>query len=738
MRDVTQRRADERALREANETLEALVRSVPVAIVGLTPDGRVELWSPAAEKLFGWTRDEVIGQPLPIVPPERAAEHTGLKEAGLRGESVLGLETVRLRKDGSDVRVRIFGAPLTGGAGEIRGVMALFEDVSVEREAELARSRSEGRLHFLAEAGRVLASSLDPEVTLREVARLAVPRIADWCAIYLLKDGKPKLVEVAHKNPEKVDAARRLREHYPTDPASPHSVNAVMRTGQPLLIPEITEEMIQGAVRDDAHLALIDELRLGSALAVPLVARGVTVGAISLITESGGRRFDEDDLEFAQELATRAGLAVENARLYAEAAQSADEERALRQATETVAASTTIQEVIQAIAEGSLIATGADGSFVERITESADEIEVIAAGGAYAPEPGMRAPLRGSFAEEALRLRLPVHVSNLRQRRSPVLSAVGAACEGACSALVLPLRDGGGPIGTLVLVRNASDGFTKAQSARASTFAELGSLAFRRINLLQETMQRRAELERVTESRARLVRGFSHDLKNPLGAVDGHLELFEEGILGPLTPKQRESVSRSRNAIRSALDLIQDLVELASAEASVVELRLGPTDMASIAREVVEEQLPTAQKKGLSLVLDDRTDGPIIESDPLRAKQILGNLVSNAIKYTDEGWVKVVVEALSDAQSSYLFVRVSDSGRGISSEHRHVLFQEFGRVATDKEGAGLGLAISKRLAHALQGDITVESEAGRGSTFTLWLPMDRRLQHAPLERGDAA
>src|SRR5262249_30103034 len=108
------------------------------------------------------------------------------------------------------------------------------------------------------------------------------------------------------------------------------------------------------------------------------------------------------------------------------------------------------------------------------------------------------------------------------------------------------------------------------------------------------------------------------------------------------------------------------------------------------------------------------------------ARQILGNLLSNAIKYTDEGSVRVRVESASwDGGRRALAVRVSDTGPGIPSEKRHLLFQEFGRLSRDREGMGLGLAISCRLAHALGGDLTAESDAGRGSTFTLWLPLDR-------------
>jgi signal transduction histidine kinase len=313
-------------------------------------------------------------------------------------------------------------------------------------------------------------------------------------------------------------------------------------------------------------------------------------------------------------------------------------------------------------------------------------------------------------------------VTDTSHESSLLIHDIAEGC-GRCSALVLPLQDGGEPIGTLVLI-SSGERLTEHEVQRAATFAHLAALAFRRLHLLHETEARREELERVTESRARLMRGFSHDVKNPLGAADGHLELLEEEILGPLATRQQESVRRSRAAIRSALELIQDLVELARAEATLIKIDRSPVDLAALVRDVGEEHRPAAERKGLKLSLEVPADVPIIESDASRARQILGNLISNAVKYTDRGQVRVVLDTGARAGRHCVAARVIDSGRGIPSAKRHLLFQEFGKISRDREGMGLGLAISLRLARALGGDVSVESEPGKGSTFTLWLPLE--------------
>lgn len=241
--------------------------------------------------------------------------------------------------------------------------------------------------------------------------------------------------------------------------------------------------------------------------------------------------------------------------------------------------------------------------------------------------------------------------------------------------------------------------------------------------------QRRHELERVTESRTRLMRGFTHDVKNPLGAADGYLALLEDGVMGDLAAPQRESIERSRRAIRVALDLIDHLLELARAEMGQLELERVAMDVRATAREVVEEFRAQAEMKRLTLTFDVPTEPATIESDPARVRQILANLISNAVKFTpDGGHVTVRVETRSGAAApgpgEWIVADVADTGPGISAEQQQMLFQEFARFAPSAvHGTGIGLAISQRIAHALGGVITVESKVGVGSTFTLWLPL---------------
>ena len=243
--------------------------------------------------------------------------------------------------------------------------------------------------------------------------------------------------------------------------------------------------------------------------------------------------------------------------------------------------------------------------------------------------------------------------------------------------------------------------------------------------------QRREALVAALEAREKLMRGVSHDLKNPLNAIDGHAQLIEDGVKGPVTPAQRESIGRIRRAVQTQLSLIVDLLELSRAESGSLSIHIGPTDLCAVVAEAVEEQRPSAEAAGHTLTFLPSEARPSIETDAERVKQILGNLLSNAVKYTPaRGKIQVRV-AEADGEGRLVGKRVaaltvSDTGQGVPPDKADAIFEEFTRLSPAvAEGAGLGLAIARRISRLLGGDITVLSELGKGSVFSLWLPLKR-------------
>ena len=245
---------------------------------------------------------------------------------------------------------------------------------------------------------------------------------------------------------------------------------------------------------------------------------------------------------------------------------------------------------------------------------------------------------------------------------------------------------------------------------------------------LEQESALRLELERVMRSRQRLMRGFSHDVKNPLGAADGYAELLADGIYGEVSSVQNATIERIRRSIHGAISLIEDLHELARAETGNLVLRRQTVNLGEFARAIAEDYGGAAKANGLSLDVDVATHLTTIDTDPMRLRQIVGNLLSNAIKYTKSGSVDLRVRAVASLAAGigddWAEFAVVDTGPGIPADKLDVIFEEFSRLgSSDKPGAGLGLAISRRLAEALGGSISVESVVGHGSTFTFRIPI---------------
>ena len=253
--------------------------------------------------------------------------------------------------------------------------------------------------------------------------------------------------------------------------------------------------------------------------------------------------------------------------------------------------------------------------------------------------------------------------------------------------------------------------------------------------LRQLARDRQVALERVLDGHSHLMRGFSHDIKNPLSAADGYAELLTIGVYGELNSQQNESLNRVRRSIRSALALIDDLHEMARAETGNVVVALESVDIQGVARSSAEDYAGAAATKGLAIHTQLSPGTLRIETDPVRVRQIVSNLISNAIKYTQRGTITISTDRQSvssgTVSAEWAIVSVRDTGIGIPLHKQAVIFDEFVRLGVEEGGAGLGLAVSQRIAQALGGRINVVSDSGAGSSFSLWLPVRTMHEEAP-------
>ena len=310
--------------RELAERNAVILESIQDAFLAFDRELRYTYVNSRAEALLRRSASELLGQRVTDVFPHAS-------ESPFYRAFVEALETQRF------MEVEDLDAP-TGLWIEARlhptpdGLTAFLQDVS-------ARRRQRETAELLAEAGRILGSSLDFGDTLRALTRAAVPRLGDWCAVDLVADPHarrwpPTLERVAveHRDPDMLALATRLRTEYPTDWSAPGGLARVLRDGVTEFYPVVTTEMLLAGARDAGHAEILRAVRLTSVIIVPLVARGYTLGALTLCTAESGRRYDADDLAVAERLASRAANAVDNARLFREAERARRDAEAANQA----------------------------------------------------------------------------------------------------------------------------------------------------------------------------------------------------------------------------------------------------------------------------------------------------------------------------------------------------------------------------------------------------------------------
>ena len=521
-----------------------------------------------------------------------------------------------------------------------------------------AEQTARQRLAFMAEASELLSSSLDYEQTLKQVAQLAVPRLADWCAIdMVMPNGEIQRLAVAHEDPEKVRWAYELQERYPPDPDDPHGVAQVIRSGQPEFFPDLPEELLEELIGDDDELRrIVDELGLRASICVPLSARGRTLGALTLIAAEKHPVFDQADFELAVELARRAGIAVDNSRLFQEAEKGANAARALAY-----------------VADGVVLLDRA--GFV-RHWNPADAL------------------IMGVDEEEALGLRV---------------EAVVPAWDSLSSHV--PLVRPGEAIGRPVTVPMVAQGRELWVSASGVDFGEGTVYALRDV-----TDERALE-----KTRSDFVATASHELRTPLAAIYGAVRTLRREDL-ELSAEDNATFLEIMEAESLRLAQIVDQILVAGQiDADAVDFDLETCDPVELAEGVLESaalHLPD----GISLHIDKKGTRPII-CDANKLRQVLVNLVDNAIKYSPEGGD---VEIRLDAHNGECLIQIADEGLGIPSSERERIFEKFYRLDPHQTrgvgGTGLGLYICRELVERMNGRLEVESEPGKGSRFTVRLP----------------
>jgi signal transduction histidine kinase len=474
-------------------------------------------------------------------------------------------------------------------------------------------------------------------------------------------------------------------------------------------------------------------------LGVPLLREGTPIGVL-ILTRPEVESFTDKQIELVETFADQAVIAIENVRLFDEVQERTEElSESLRQQTATAEVLKTIsrtafdlQRVLETLLENAVRICGAQHGMIFRY-----DGERCHAAATYNAPPGalelwQRTPIRvgrGTAVGRALLECRPVQIPDVEA--DPEYDFPEAQkLQGHRTVLVVPLLRDGVPLGTIGLWKTEVAPFTDKQIELLTTFADQAVIAIENVRLFDEIQDKNRQLQLASEHKSQFVASMSHELRTPLNAIIGLTEMMVKNAARFSTEKAQEPLQRVNRAGTHLLGLINQVLDLSKIEAGKLELNPQTVQLAPLINEVIGTAGQLAEQNKNRLVVDVQQNLGALTVDPMRLRQILLNLLSNACKFTKAGEVKLAAGKVNNG-SNFVEFAVSDTGIGMTPEQQAKLFEEFSQAdATTAQrfgGTGLGLAITRKLARMMGGDVTVTSEPGRGSVFTVRLPGDATL-----------
>ncbi len=659
-----------------------LVQSSDSAIISRDIEGNIVSWNKAAENLFGYKAPEVIGKHFSfLVPKDNKDELKKISQMLKKGKLLEDYETVRVTKEGKVIDIIAKISPIVGDDGQVIGTSVFDRDNTYRRKDKEYDD-------YLVKANKILFSSLSFGVTLRKLAKIMVPEVADWCSIHIGDSHTLSSVVIAHEDPDMIKWAEGLQKKFGSADDKKSSTYRVFKTGKSELYKKITDKLIVNSDASEEQIRLIKKLNIRSVISVPIKCGKKILGVISLVSSQDNRYFDESDLKFAQELGNMAGQAVENAKLYHMAKLEIDKrkkiENELRSSRDQL---------------GAILENTADG-----ITLQDSLGKLVYANRAAALASGYKSvrqmlknPKKWSEAYEVKDENdNPYDTSNLPGRRA----LTGE--HNPQDAIFFINKKTGEKRWSIVKARAIKDNSEKISAV---------------VNIISDITQSK-ELERKKDDFISIA---SHELKTPITSIKGFMHLLKQEHKDYQNSRSAMFINRVDAQLDKLMELIEDLLNLSKLQTGKLSYKSEPFDISELVTEVIGDlrQTTNTHKIHLRNKISRKING-----DRDRISQVLINLISNAIKYSPNR-DKVVVSMKNGNEN--ILVSVKDYGIGMDKDEAEKIFDRFYRVkdVNDKTfpGLGIGLYISKEIIQRHNGEIWATSQKKKGSVFQFALPI---------------
>ncbi len=734
-KDITERKRAQEALRQSEERYRSLVQQSKDAILMISWDHKVVFGNPACREIFGFSPEEFVADPglfRRIVHPDYHQQFENFWQEYHTKDMFpeLALEWAWSRKDGQTVYTENVVTNLLNEQGKSIGFQTIVRDITERKWAETQLRQQNERDHMLGAIASRIRSSLNlDEILTTTVAEVRQFLEADRVMIYRLDYyQRGSLVAESVALEWKLDLAKEsyitwLREIQPQyQQRCIRRVNDINQAGFP-----------------SKYFDFITELQVKAELVVPIFQDDQLWGLLIVHQCSGSRQWQRFETQALDQLAIQLAIAIQQAQLFSQVQQQSQREQLLNQISRSVNSSLNPEYILEEIVRLTGECFGVDRVFIFSL--EAEQIQVLnewRVSDQVVSMLNFRAPMSEwpdlVDPTSDFRCRRAFHAPNYAKVPPTPTRLMEIQEAHTLSVLGVPIfiREqmfGGLCINTTTTYRTFTDDeiHLLERIADQTAIALYNAQSYERLDQLVKERTQELEREKLLSEAANLAKSeflsnMSHELRTPLTGILGFSNILLKQIFGSLNAKQQQYIQLMSASGKHLLELINDLLDLSKIEAGREELTLETILVEELANACIAMIQERANSRGLQLSLVIATDLTTCTADKRRLTQILFNLLSNAVKFTETGSVTLKV----DKTEGTIKFSVIDSGIGIALSDQASLFQPFRQLDSGLnrkyEGTGLGLALTRKLAHLHGGDITVTSELGRGSCFTLYLP----------------